>query len=357
MLLACDPSVPSNADDSGVAGENGFTFLVGTTDYASGVLSRIDVGDSTSVIDLMPVAADVAVEVQGDDTFVLGRSSENTVRMYAGLELDAPLIEVSTGDGTNPQDVGRCGDTLVVSLLAEDHLALYDAGAGADAGTIDLSAWDDGDGSPEADGILPGPDGDLYVALGRLDTSTDWTSADGTGAILRVDCETLTVAEEWETGPNPGLSPFPGDDSRMVLRTGDYFDADWNMKLDGALAAFDPAAGTIEELVTEAAYGRNLGALVGDAEHAMLVTDDGYSWNIACVDLATWEVTETDAVDSFLSDGAWGPDGKAWMVYRPGFADNGAPQVSGLVAWDPATCTAADPVVTTLPPSSLALIP
>ena len=254
-----------------------------------------------------------------------------------------------------PSEYG--GDTLVVSLLAEDHLGLYDVATGADLGGLDLSAWDDGDGSPEADAIVPFG-GDLYVALGRLDTSASWNSADGTGTILQVDCDTLSVTAEWTTGPNPGLSPYPGADDRLLLRTGDYFDADWNMLLDGALATFDPVSGTIgDPLLTEEAFGKNLGALVGDEAHAMLVTDDGYSWNISCVDLATWDITPTDPVDSFLSDGAWGPDGKAWMVYRPGFADNGLPQVSGLVPWDPATCTAGDAVATTLPPSSLALVP
>ena len=87
-LLACDPSVPVGNDDTGTIADNGFTFVVGTTDYASGVLTRVDVGGNAIATDVMTVAADVAVEVQDDDVFVLGRSSENTVRMYEGLELD-----------------------------------------------------------------------------------------------------------------------------------------------------------------------------------------------------------------------------------------------------------------------------
>jgi len=292
--------------------------------------------------------------------FLLDRSSENTVRLYAAGDWSAPLVEFSTGDSTNPQDAGLCGDVIVVSTLATDSLGLWDAGTGLARGSIDLSAWSDADGSPEADAILRGLDGDLFVTLNQLDTSSyPWTSADGTGTVLRISCDTLEVVGEWTTGPNPGLMPHPVEPGKYLLRTGDYYNADYTAKLDGAVYTFDPAAETISAPhLTEEAFGYNIGTIAGGAAgKAILVGDNAYSWGVYCLDLTTWATTATDVVDSFIGDAVTTPDGKVWVSYRAGYAGNGDPVVEGLVAWDPATCTSSAPVATAFPPYSLAVFP
>lgn len=363
LLLACtapdDGKVDTAADDTG-APDAGLALAVATvaTDYTAGQFATLGV-DGLVTDALFPTTTDPTVESHGGYVFLLDRSAENTVRMYAAGAWSAPLVEFSTGDGSNPQDVAICGDVLVVSMLAEDQLGLYDMASGLPRGAIDLSAWDDGDGSPEADTILEGPDGHLYVTLNQSDTTTTpWSSADGTGTLVRVDCDTLAVTAEWTVGPNPGLLEHPLDPDLMLLRTGDYFNPDYTASLDGAVYTFDPVAGTVSEAhLTEALLGMNIGAIAGGADgKAILVGDDAYAWNVYCLDLATWDLTATPSVNAYINDAVAMPDGNVWVGYRAGYANSDDPVVAGLVAWDPRTCTAADPVATAFPPYSLARV-
>lgn len=362
FLFACEPraAVESDGDDT-AAPPAGSTLVVATvaSDFSAGQLATLAPnGALTDAI--LPITTDPVVESDGDRVFLLDRSSENTVRMYDPGDWSAPLVELSTGDASNPQDAARCGDTLVVTTYAGDALRLFDATTGLPTGTADLSPWADDDGSPEAEALLRGPDGALYIALNRLETRAfPWRSADGTGAILRFSCASLTVTAEWITGPNPTLLVDPTDADRFLVRTGDYFDADYALALDGALQVFDPAAGTLAEpRLTEADFGLNLGAVAGNTDgKAILVADDAYTWSVWCLDLATWETTPTPAVDAYIGDAVADADGTVWAAYRPGYAGTGDPVVEGLVAWDPAACAASDPVPTLFPPYSLAAIP
>lgn len=362
-LAACEPAVKTVPDDTGGdtgAPSTGATLVIATvaSDFSVGQLATLD-ADGRLTDALLPTTTDPVVESDGDRVILLDRSSENTLRLYDPADWSAPLVELSTGDASNPQDAARCGDTLVVSVYAGADLLLFDVASGLARGTVDLSAWADADGSPEANGIITGADGDLYVALHRLDTTrAPWMSADGTGTILRLDCDTLAVTAEWTTGPNPALLADPADPDTLLVRTGLYFNTDYSLNLDGDLRRFDPAAGTLSApLLTEADFGRNLGALAGHADgKSILVADDGYSWGVWCVDLATGEATATDPADSYIGDAVTGPDGRAWVAYRAGYAGNGAPVIAGLVPWDPATCTAGDPVATLFPPYSLARV-
>lgn len=364
LLAACEPSASTDdtaTNDTGPVPDTDYTLVVATvaSDFSAGQLATVaSTGALTDAI--LPTTTDPVVETDGDRVFLLDRSSENTVRMYDPADWSAPLVELSTGDGSNPQDVGRCGDTLVVTTYAGDALQLYSATTGLPTGSIDLSAYADDDGLPEPDSVVKGRDGDLYVTLNRVDTrGFPWTSADGTGVLLRVACDTLTIAAEWTTGPNPSLLPDPEDDARFLLRTGDYYNPDYTAKLDGAIHRFDPVAGTISDpLLTEAEFGYNLGALAGSSGgRSIVVADDAYAWSVWCVDLATGEATPTDAVDAYIGDAVATPDGKVWIPYRAGYAGNGDPVVEGLVAWDPASCTAEAPVATLFPPYTLTIAP
>ena len=50
------------------------------------------------------------------------------------------------------------------------------------------------------------------------------------------------------------------------------------------------------------------------------------------------------------------PDGNAWVAYRAGYAGTGDPVIEGIEVWDPSRCEAADPIATTFPPYSLAVL-
>lgn len=353
-LLSCADGRVDTADTAVTAILHPLAVATVASDYTAGQLAVVDWESGVVHDALFPTAGDTAVAFDMGKLFVLERSVENTVRMYTPDDYSAPEVELATGDSSNPQAAALCNDTIVVVLYDVSSLGLYDAGTGLPTGTIDLSTWDDGDGAEPFSLVRAG--GQLYVSLNRLDRSTTtWSSADGTGTILQVDCASLTVVDAWETGPNPSLLPWPQDASRFILQTGDYFNDDFTVRLDGALQSFSPETGISEPIFTEEALGANLGPIAGAADDVVLITNDGRSWSTWCANLSSGALVATEPVDAFISDAVSAPDGTAWLAYRAGFAGTGAPVVEGLVPWDPVACTRGEPLALTLPPVALAL--
>ena len=352
FFLGCVPQVQDSTktpggDDSGPA--SGAQLAIATTDYQTGALALWDNGTKVLSDSVLLTSSDNAVASASRKLFVLGRSSENTVRMY-GDDLNIPEAEFSTGDASNPQDVALCGDRMVVALYETDYLGLYTL-SGQPSGQVDLSAWDDGDGGPEADDLYLSPEGYLYVSLNSLNASY---RADTTGRLLKVDCTSGEVVGDWEVSPNASIYPDVRHPGSFLIGGGNYFaEGSAQMELDGWVQSFQTATDTLSEpLLTEEEYGANLGfvSMEDDGSH-VVISDDGYQWDLSCV--AT-DGTRTRALGGnlYVSDATFGPDGLLWLAVRPGFGSGSTTE--GVIAVDPATCHAASPLVTALPPSSLA---
>jgi hypothetical protein len=353
ILAACIPvvkeSVPSTdpPDDSDAA--ETYSLYLATTDYQVGSLAVYDVARDGMSDSVLLTAADNAVSASGDTLFVLGRSSEDTVRLY-GDDLTAPTAEFSTGSATNPQSATLCNDTVVVALYGTDYLGLYKKDGSA-AGTVDLSAFDRGGAGPKPFNLYVAPDGFLYVSLNHLDTSF---RADGPGQILKVDCGSWTVAQSWDTTPDASFTVDPLHPERLVISGGNYFKADYSAPdLDGWLQTLDTSTGTLSDpLLTEADLGKNIGFVsLQDDGSMVVVTNDGYAWTVQCRAAdGTW--TTALSGNLYVAGGMEGPDGRIWMDLRPGFGDGTA--VEGLVSVDPVACHVDAPRTTALPPSGLA---
>ncbi len=353
-FLACIPKVPDSdstktptEDDSGpVAGAQ---LAIATTDYQTGALALWDDGTGQLSDSVLLTSADNAVAAADGKLFVLGRSSENTVRMY-GDDLGSPEAEFSTGDATNPQDVVFCGDRVVVALYEANYLTLYSL-SGQPAGQVDLSPWDDGDGEPEADDLYLSPEGFLYVSLNRLNASY---RAESLGRLLKVDCSSWEVIADWEVSPNASIYPDSRHPGQFLIGGGNYFgEGSAQVELDGWVQSFTTATDTLSEpLLREEDYGANLGFVSSEEDGSrVVISDDGYQWDVSCV--AT-DGTRSQSLGGnlYVSDATFGPDGLLWLAIRPGFGTGSSTE--GVVALDPATCHAAEPLVTALPPSSLA---
>lgn len=354
LLLACIPSVkesgttPEPTSTSKTTPES-YTLFMATTDYQVGALASYDVAHKQLSDSLLLTSSDNSVATDGDLLFVMGRSSEDTVRVY-GEDLSVPSAEFSTGSATNPQDVAVCGENLVVALYETDYLGVYDL-SGSQTGTVDLSAFSDADGGPEPSELMRGPDGFLYVALNHLDSSF---RADGPGELLKIDCESWSVVDSWETTPNASFSVDPRHPERLVITGGNYFNDDFSgPDLDGWLQTFDINSGSLSEpLLTEAEYGKNIGFVSLQEDGSMVVVgDDGYAWTVSCL---TTDGSQNIALEGniFVSGGLVGPDGQLWLSLRPGFGEGAT--MEGLVSLDPVSCHADKPRVTALPPGSMA---
>ncbi|HNC98341.1 MAG TPA: hypothetical protein PLA94_08460 [Myxococcota bacterium] len=354
LLLACVPHVQDSdstktpdGDDSGPA--SGAQLAIATTDYQTGALALWDSGTGVLSDSVLLTSSDNAVAAADGKLFVMGRSSENTVRMY-GDDLDQPEAEFSTGDATNPQDVALCGDHIVVALYETNYLGLYSL-SGQPAGQVDLSAWGDGDGGPEADDLYLSPEGYLYVSLNRLNATY---RAEGNGRLLKVDCSSGEVVDDWEVSPNASIYPDARHPGSFLIGGGNYFaEGSAQMELDGWVQSFTTATDTLSEpLLTEEDFGANLGFVSNEDDGSrVVISDNGYQWELSCV---AADGTRTPALEGniYLSSAIFGPDGRLWLAARPGFGEGSSTE--GVIAFDPATCHAGEPLVTALPPSSLA---
>lgn len=352
ILLACVPHVADSSEDSKTSNTEppiaGQTLFIATTDYSVGMLASLDLATDTLSDGLLATGGDPALSKGDDWLFLMERSTENTLRAY-GSDLSAPVLEFATGDGSNPQEAVLCGEKIFVSLYEENFLAIYDQ-TGQSTGQVDLSAFDDGDGEPEASKLYVAPDGFLYVGMNHLDENY---RAVGAGGIAKVDCETGMVLQSWEGPPNLHFNVDPIEPEVLHLAGGNYFLPDWSgPDLDGFYQRLDTRTGSLSEpLLTEADWGANLGFVVEREETTWVISDDGYAWEVWCV---ASDGTPTLALDGnlFVADTLMTED-TLYLAVRPGFGTGSA--VSGIIPLDLATCHAGDAFSTALPPSSLAL--
>lgn len=356
-LLACEPKVLDSADvdDADAPGdtatdtaEPAYTVVVTTTDYAAGALATIDGSTGVLTDGILNLGGDSLVHTEGDVAYIVGRAGENTVRRYTVGEWTAPTLEFSTGDGTNPYDVVTCGGKLWVALWDAGTVGAWDPSTGQLLASVDLAAFDDGDGSSNPDSLHCAPNGSLYGTLQRY--NLDENTSDY-GTLVKIDPATATVSASWTTVNNARFLPHADDATELWIDGGNYFG------LDGSLVRFDTTTDTLDVPVwTEADLGRNVSLVSGsDGTSAIMVTNDGETWEVWCLSLADWSYSPAAQPGAFIGGGAVSPDGKVWLTYAEGFSATVPTTVEGVVAWDPATCSAAAPLRTALPAYSLAV--
>jgi hypothetical protein len=126
----------------------------------------------------------------------------------------------------------------------------------------------------------------------------------------------------------------------MYLYGGDYYNDDFSgPNLDGGLWTFDLASETLAgPLLTEEELGANIGNLaIAPGGKGILTTDDGYTWDVWCIDLADESVTLISQPGAFIGGASLARDGRVWLAQRPDYLGSTDPQ-TGVVVYDPATC-------------------
>ncbi len=326
------------------------------SDYQSGALAVVD-RDTLQVQDgLATISGDPVVTVAGPWVVQINRYGVDTVRLYDPGAWEAPELEFSTGDLSNPYDAALCGDELAVARFGTADLPFYDPATGLQTGAVDLSSLADADGLPEPTSLVPLSGNRLLVGLARVDRDGGWVSE--AGAVAEVDCASRSILRSWEVGPSADVHPWPGRDDAAWVRTGQYLDAQGQPALsDGALALW--AGDAPATVLTEPDLGGNLTDAAGarDGGVALLVADADDRFAVACLG-PDGQLSMTDAVDLYLSDVAVDEAGRAWVAARPGWS---APdQEGGTLVVDFATCTWIVPppgLQTVLDPFALAVVP
>jgi hypothetical protein len=324
LLAACvpEPARPPDVPEGAVV-----AVATASDDYTAGALVLVGVADRRPV-DVATLHGDSVVVAEDGALFVVERFLVDAVRRYDGA-VAAPVWQVSTGRGSNPHDVARCGADLVVSRHEATSLLRLDPATGSVRGTVALGDLADADGLPEASDLVV-HDGVLHVGLQRLDRDAGWSSSPG-GRRVRIDCASGARLAVDEVGPNPVLVPGP---EGVAVVSEDGVDAGaWSLDdVDDARpvdAALDAAGGVV-------------------------VARDGASRHVvACVD-GSGQVAGVLHTPRYVSDAVLVGD-EAWLAARRGWT---SPETPGaIVVVDRGTCTVTEEISTLLAPFSLVLLP
>ncbi len=325
------------------------------TDYSVGALAVVD--QTSWVVDdrLATLSSDPVVTTDGGWLFLLNRYGFDTVQVYEPGNLDAPVTEFSVGDRANPQAAAVCGGDLFITLHSRDYLPIYDPETGWTLGQVDLSMFDDGDGSPEAATLVRKGD-TLYVALEQFDQANNWMPAGG--RLIEVDCAQRRVVQAWEVGNAPTVHAYPDHDNQLIVRTGVFFTETGSLALDGAIQLFDLRTGTLSEpLVDEVSLDANLGPVVATSNgNALFITSDAaWHYTLYCLNLQDGTHQPLETTNLYLAAMTGNREGEAWVAARPGPADPGAR--GGILVYDVDGCndlTADGPITLSMPPYSVA---
>lgn len=335
LLAACankdadtaDPDVDTDTDPSA----EGQTMAVITTvssDYATGSFATVDLDSGTITDEIFLTSGDPAVSAGGGWVFQINRYNYDNLRVYAPGSWGAPLWEQDLGDLSNPQEAEVCEEALFVTLYGRDHLGVYDLQSGLLTGTVDLSAFADGDEvGPEAASLVA-LGGKLYAGLNRLNRSEGWTNAGG--RVVEIDCARRAVTRSWPVGGNTRVSAWPGTARLLVQATAHGEDP-------GGLYRLDPGADTVE-LIVESPGERFSGvAAVGEGAIAIALADDHSRYTVYCIDLAAGVADVLEETGSYLTGVAQNDRGEAWISAGSSWLDDAAP--SGIFRYDIASCT------------------
>jgi DNA-binding beta-propeller fold protein YncE len=222
--LAICSSACNDQSSAEFIGDEATVYAVGTDNSTVGILSRMSVPGLSVEKNLMPGAVSVDPVLRYHDglLYVVNRFGADNITV---IEPRANQLvgQISTGAGTNPQDVAVRGDDMYVAALGARSIIKLNAATLAVAPSgVDISSYDV-DGVPDANSIVL-VDGKLYASIGMLDQ--DFQSHGG--KVLVIDAQTDQIVDELDlvyANPvtllqtTPASSPFAGD---LITATNDY---------------------------------------------------------------------------------------------------------------------------------------
>lgn len=182
-----------------VSGASGGQIVITTSDYISGNTAAFDTEISELTDNLLGHYQDAYVRTRGRDVFIIEGGDNSNITKLDRDNLQAPIWQYSVGAGSNPHDLVfvPTQDGLKGYVLRYNDPSLWvvnlDAANAADfkLGEIDLSAWNDADGSPEAH-LGYYYDGYVWIVLQRYNLNS-FTSE--TGVLLKIDPSTDTIMD------------------------------------------------------------------------------------------------------------------------------------------------------------------
>jgi hypothetical protein len=321
LLLAAPALVAACGDNDAAPGPDGAptatatVFAVGTDFATAGVASTISIPGlevSTNVVEGV-ASTDPVVRHIGDRIFIVNRFGQDNVTVLDAADLSL-IAQISTGSGSNPQDVAVVNDRLYVAAYGSPGLVVVDLNRPDDGviETIDLSRLDP-DGLPNC-GTVVADSPDVMVVCGVLDDA-NFLAPRGPGVAVKFDVDGLDGDEEWPTEIRPlGLAHRPD-------------------------ASLDVWVGTVDDFSDPTAGGCIQDLSLGGFEPGCMV--------------------DNAALGGFASAMAWDPvDERLWVTVTTGFDEEDYAPIGKLVSVDILTGEVEPvPLAEGIRPMDLALCP
>ncbi len=302
LLVACtgdDASLPDAAPalDAPVVLDSGHTVDAGVdatpaapctclalgVDYATGVgtASTVSLPSLTvtqGVLSMAAVSGDPVVRLLDGKLFIVNRFGADNVTIVDPVTFTV-TAQVSTGGGSNPQDVAVLGDELFVVALSLPYLLVYDlTDLTAPPTTIGLPVAMplDADGTPEAASIaIVG--GRAYVTMQHLESFVPA----GPGSVTVIDLATHTVERTFSLANANPTSLLRGRAAELLVAT---------------VPDYSPTAGCVERVRLGGMAGSD-GCLVDAAElggyvSAIAPGDDGHVYVAASASFSEGQIVK-----------------------------------------------------------------
>lgn len=332
-----------------------------TTDYATGGLSSLDLGTNTAANDHLTIHSDAVVRTYRDKVYILNRLGQDNVIVLDGDDLQTPLTQYSTGNGTNPHDIAFVSEEKAyISLYERTQLLIVNPVTGDSLGTVDLSTFADADGLPEISQLVINGDR-LFAACHRLDRENGWVPTEFSAiAVVDVSTDLLVDVEPDKEGVQ-GILMAGKNPSGAALRGSKWYLSAVNTYTDltdGGIEVIDLANLRSEGIVLdETTAGGNLGSLtmISGDDGYVVVSDENFANIVKRLNLTTRSVSPgLDGLTGGHVPGLGLFGTRLFVLDQGSFGD---PASAGVRVYDvDSDDLLAGPIDTGLPPSSIAFL-
>lgn len=335
-------------------------LFVTTTDFASGSAAFLPPGATAADINLLNLHSDTIVRYYQGRIYVVNRLGQDNVLVLDESDPRTPIMQFSTGNGTNPHDIAFASPSKAyISRYDDTQVLIVNPQDGSELGTIDLGAFADVDGAPEMSQLAIVGDR-LYVACQLQDRDAGFVPA-AQGILVVIDTNSDQLVDMDPNAAGVQAWPLAAGNPTSVIAVG-------NQLVIAEVAGFGDTAGGIE--VLDLATGTSRGLVIAEVD---------LGGDISFLDLASATKGYAIASDANfanhvfpfdLSNGTVGPrlanhstgftpslavDGERLIVADRGTFDN--PDAGGLLFYDiNSDQLIAGPIATGLPPSSIAVL-
>jgi len=208
--------------------------FVTTTDYQTGHFAAINLEDQSVKKYDLNLSSDAVAKTINHRIYVVNRYGQDNITVLSPTDFSKPLIQFSTGNGSNPQDIVlSTADKAYISLFQEKYLLVVNPNTGEEQKRIDLSSFADSDGFPEPTQMVI-VDNVLFITLQKLDRNTYQPAENG--AILMIDTlNDSIIGSITLSGQNPYDMAYSDSMGKLIIsETGSFNDL-----TDGGIETID----------------------------------------------------------------------------------------------------------------------